>query len=56
MNPNLMRVLFVMVTAFVALPIPAHAQPPIPLLTGFPHWDHHWFMWTPRHPSTSPSR
>jgi hypothetical protein len=50
MNPNLMRVLFVMVTAFVALPIPAHAQPPIPLLTGFSHWDHHWFMWTPRHP------
>jgi hypothetical protein len=45
-----MRALLGMFGALTALPIPGHAQPPIPLQTQFSHWDHHWFMWTPRHP------
>jgi len=26
-------------------------QPVIPFQTRFSHWDHHWFLWTPEHPT-----
>ena len=30
---------------------PANATAPIvPLVTAHHHWDHHWFVWLPRHP------
>ena len=30
---------------------PANAAAPVvPLVTAHHHWDHHWFVWLPRHP------
>ena len=26
------------------------ATPVVPLVTAHHHWDHHWFVWLPRHP------
>ena len=26
------------------------AAPAVPLVTAHHHWDHHWFVWLPRHP------
>ena len=26
------------------------AAPVVPLVTAHDHWDHHWFVWLPRHP------
>ena len=31
--------------------VPAGATAPVvPLVTVHNHWDHHWFVWLPRHP------
>lgn len=34
----------------IAFPLDAQSQLLVPVSTGFSHWDHHWIMWTPRHP------
>jgi len=45
--------LFPLLLLLVAVPSSASAAedrgPLVPLTSRFAHWDHHWFVWLPRH-------
>src|SRR5262245_61155264 len=40
----------VLLACAAALPGAAQSLPPIPFLTNYTYWDHHWLQWLPSHP------
>lgn len=51
-----LRLFFAMSVALLTMPAAADGrlgkpEPLIPINTTFNHWDHHWFVWLPKHPT-----